>query len=368
MRRRKVFLATVLGALSVLQTVSIGWALAADETVSVVLATAFHVLYALYNFVLSVIFIGYSDDRWHKSFTVHLAALTTTAVLLLSAISILPGALPSEPAQRAMWFTSLGLWIVAFWLAVHTRRGPPLHYPPERVYAAKTLETRTNFTEDNVCGITNASPWGIVMFSYTTAVVMLGFNAESLEIVDLPIVPGNMRATALFSRMREAVRRFRLRKATPGSGWQLAYRILRINARLLAFQVALVVVTAVMYYVPAYFLRELISYLENDPERTDTRWGWVYCIGLFSSNAITYLLTGQLWSLSTTSLQVSMKVQLNTLLYAKTLVRKDIASTAVTSSSVVDADNGKDKKKQDDCGVPGWLYGVMKISCFHIRL
>lgn len=39
-------------------------------------------------------------------------------------------------------------------------------------------------------------------------------------------------------------------------------------------------------------------------------------------------MTGQLWSLSTTAIEARIKVQLNTILYAKTLVRKDIASTA----------------------------------------
>lgn len=353
MRIRKVILAIVLGILAVVQAVSFGWAIAADVSAPEALAATFHGTYALYTFVLSVSFIGYSDDRWHKSLTVHIALLSTTAVLLLIAISILPGFLSEEPAQRIMWFVSLGLWFVAFWLSVHTRRGPPLYFPPERVYAAKTLQAKTNFDEENVCGITNASPWGIMMFSYTTRVVMLGYTAESLEIADLPLVPGNMRATALFTRMREAVRRFRLRKSTPGSGWQLAYRILRVNTKMIMAQLALVTVTAVLYYVPAYFLRQLIDYLDSDPDRTDTRWGWVYCAGLFGFNAVTYLLTGQLWSLSTTNLQVSIKVQLNTLLYAKTLVRKDIASTAV-ASSVTGTDKDKQKsveeKEKDDEG------------------
>lgn len=53
---------------------------------------------------------------------------------------------------------------------------------------------------------------------------------------------------------------------------------------------------------------------------------------------------GQLWSISTTTLQVRMKVQLNTLLYAKTLVRKDVASSSASSS---DKDKDKDKKDGD---------------------
>ena len=43
-----------------------------------------------------------------------------------------------------------------------------------------------------------------------------------------------------------------------------------------------------------------------------------------SQNAV----TGQLWSLSTTTIQVRLRIQLNSILYAKTLVRKDVASNA----------------------------------------
>ena len=49
------------------------------------------------------------------------------------------------------------------------------------------------------------------------------------------------------------------------------------------------------------------------------------------------VVTGQLWSLSTTSLQVRFKVQLNSILFAKTLVRKDVASSA-GSSTTTDAE------------------------------
>ena len=50
-------------------------------------------------------------------------------------------------------------------------------------------------------------------------------------------------------------------------------------------------------------------------------------------------VTGQLWSLSTTSLQVRLKIQLNSVLFAKTLVRKDVASSAPPPPSK--SENGK---------------------------
>ena len=44
------------------------------------------------------------------------------------------------------------------------------------------------------------------------------------------------------------------------------------------------------------------------------------------------LVTGQLWSLATTTIQLRLRTQLNSVLYAKTLVRKDVASSAAPKS------------------------------------
>jgi ABC-type multidrug transport system fused ATPase/permease subunit len=54
------------------------------------------------------------------------------------------------------------------------------------------------------------------------------------------------------------------------------------------------------------------------------------------------LVNGQMWSLSTTTLQVSMRVQLNSVLFAKTLVRKDVASSSSPSDN-----KPKDKNDSD---------------------
>ena len=40
------------------------------------------------------------------------------------------------------------------------------------------------------------------------------------------------------------------------------------------------------------------------------------------------IVSAQLWSLSTATIQVRLRIQLNSILFAKTLVRKDIASSA----------------------------------------
>lgn len=63
---------------------------------------------------------------------------------------------------------------------------------------------------------------------------------------------------------------------------------------------------------------------------------------------------GQLWSIATTSLQVRLRMQLNSILFAKTLVRKDIASSAATSddaekkTKAAEGDDAKEPENSDD--------------------
>jgi hypothetical protein len=46
------------------------------------------------------------------------------------------------------------------------------------------------------------------------------------------------------------------------------------------------------------------------------------------------VVTGQLWSLATTTIQVRLRIQMNSILFAKTLVRKDVASSAPPPAKV----------------------------------
>ena len=122
---------------------------------------------------------------------------------------------------------------------------------------------------------------------------MLGNTAESLEIGDLPIVSADMRAATIFATMRAAMRRWKLRvgswRPAPGSGIELAYRILRVNTPTLVLIVMLAAVSATMFYLPAFFLRRVVYYLEVDSARENRAWGFVYCAGLFVSNAATQI-------------------------------------------------------------------------------
>ncbi|KAJ7501444.1 hypothetical protein B0H11DRAFT_721357 [Mycena galericulata] len=166
---------------------------------------------------------------------------------------------------------------------------------------------------------------------------MLGNTALSLEIGDLPILTADMRATFQYDAMRHAVRTWRLafRNWRPrvGSGAQLAYQLVCVTRGALFALVLLSVASGLSFYLPPFFMSRVLVYLESDPDRLRTGWGWVWVVCLFSYNFALFTLTAQLWSFSTTMLRSRIRTQLNTILFAKTLVRKDIASAAATSPS-----------------------------------
>ena len=151
------------------------------------------------------------------------------------------------------------------------------------------------FWWSNKCifGHVGASPWGALLFSYTTKIVWLGNLDTSLDIGDLPIVPSYIRATVNFAEIKNAMRNVRWQIGSwtpkPGSGWNLGYRLLRLNSSLFLMLLALAAISAALYYTPAIFLRQFISYLEVDGRKEDKGWGWVYVLGLFLSNAATNL-------------------------------------------------------------------------------
>ncbi|KAF7795628.1 hypothetical protein EIP86_006793 [Pleurotus ostreatoroseus] len=349
MRLRKLFITVLSAIILVIQSVSLGWSVVEFDRRSIIIYSL-HVAFALYLLVISARSVKQEYSR-HALSIVHLSVLTTAAVSLLGVTAILPSTpMPVSrltadtiSVPRALWYVVLALYFAVWGLAITTPRGPAYHYPSDRIYSTKTLMAVTSKYRDNVSGALGASVWSILLFSYTTKVVMLGYTSTSLEIGDLPIVPGDMRATHIFASMRVAMRRWKLKirswKPRPGSGWETGYRLIRVNMSALCLLFILASVSALLYYAPAYFLQHLVAYLEVDPARENRGWGWVFCVGLFFSNVAVQL--------------IRMRAQLNSILFAKTLVRKDVASSTGASSSEDDdkaktSGNDTDDKKEEE--------------------
>ena len=117
--------------------------------------------------------------------------------------------------------------------------------------------------------------------------------AESLDIGDLPIVPASMRATYNFSRMRKALRKIKLEifswSPAPGTGWNLIWRLIRLNYVMFLVEFIVVAINAAISFAPAFFLRKFVQYLEVDPDRENKEWGRVYVVGLFFTNVLAFL-------------------------------------------------------------------------------
>ena len=297
-RVRKLLLVALLAAIIIVQGVSLGWAAIEEERTNIAVHSL-HVAFALYALIVAGRSVSQVDSE-HAASMVHLSALTFIASALLFTTAILPSTRlvdisVYEPSTvpLGLFYSTFALYLGSLALAATTPCGPPLHFAPADIYSPKILEKISTRYEDNVCGIVGASVWDTLLFSYTTKVVMLGNTSESLEIGDLPIIPADLRATAIFKTMRGALKRYRLRvrawRPRPGSGIELGWQLLRVNTANLITVVIMAMIVAVLFYSPHYFLQRVVHYLELDPQRENRSWGWVYCCGLFFSNALTQL-------------------------------------------------------------------------------
>ncbi|KAJ9112543.1 hypothetical protein QFC19_000558 [Naganishia cerealis] len=178
-----------------------------------------------------------------------------------------------------------------------------------------------------------------------------------MDLWDLPLAKADMRSMNLFRQIREEygeTQKKRKRRQDRRrwidrlpAGWSLLLKVVKVNRFLFSVQTILAATTAVLYYAPSWFLKELVEYLEAHPDRSDMRWGWVWSFALFASNAIMYIAIGVMWSISSTHLQSRIKLQLCTLLFSKTLVKKDLASgpaekTKTDNQNLQPATHGED--------------------------
>jgi hypothetical protein len=122
-------------------------------------------------------------------------------------------------------------------------------------------------------------------------------------------------------------------------------------------------VTAVMYYLPHYILQKFILYLENDPTRSDPSWGWLLAFALFIANASVFILTGVDYGITTTYLQGKINMQLNSMLFAKTLVKKDVAGGTEKKEDSEKVEGEKKDDDEDDEGVSSKSQIMVRILC-----
>ena len=175
MSLRKLFLSILLGAILILQSVSLGFSIVESARIHIAVY-ALHTAFALYLLVIAGSSVSKTYGT-HVRAIIHLSVLTWIAVMLLGTTAILPSTpFPLAPAPSTLfwsasaagnqgaalgiWYAVLALYVVALVVVVTTPRGPKLHFPSEAIYANKTLMQITSKYEDNVDAIT-----GVFCFS-----------------------------------------------------------------------------------------------------------------------------------------------------------------------------------------------------------
>lgn len=325
----------------------------------------------LATLVLAFWAIGQDETRTHWPSTIHLAAGTLTQFLALGLVATWPTQpFPSKATTVAsvgsqfdfIQALTIALPILHFpplWCALILRRGPPMYLPFDALYPTKITEAVPQGAEcldpdiPNVTAEVQVTVVEWCLFTYASVVIERAKVRDSMEVWDLPILPANMRALFNYLSIKSVYgrRRHRLGKK---EGYNLLLKLAKVNKDLLLAQTALAVITGVGYYAPHYILQWFLVYLERDTERTDMAWGWMLTIGIGVSNTWIYVLSGIIWSISSTLLTGRFRLQLNTLLFAKTLRKKDIAAAGDDVGAVgnvkEEAEKAKLKKKAGDNG------------------
>ncbi|KAJ6516269.1 multidrug resistance-associated ABC transporter [Mycena sanguinolenta] len=334
MKRRKIVICILLATLLSIQVTGHAWLIFHAGQKIAIKVSILDVCYSLYLFCLGITCVHLLER--HSEFMWQLTTLTTLPAVLLLFSAITPDIQTS--ATSPLWFSRsvLSLYVVLSLTTLNTPLGPPLHYPFSAIYPQDTVDSMSSADiTENVTGVVGSSPWSTLYFSYVRKVVLLGARLEDLEIADLPVVPASLRATFNYEMIKKMIQykklSFRFWQPRPGSGAALAYQIFHANFYGITAQAALSAAAALLYYIPPFCLSRLISYLEGDPHREDKAWGWFWVASLFATSAVSNLVRGQLWSLCTTTVKLQMVTQLNALLLAKTLVRRDAASFAPSS-------------------------------------
>lgn len=328
----------------------------------------------LVTVALALKYFRQNKTSTHWLTTWHLFAGLSTQFIILTFLAILPSTpfprapidvvaqallnfsrwdtLKTPPTDAVGILTAIlpALQFFPLWAITCMRRGPPLHMPMEDVYPAKVVESippdakALNPNVPNVSGEAQVTVIEWFMFSYAGAVIDEAKVNDSMDVWDLPTLLSSMRAFPNYLSIKSVYGR---RRASLGKweGYNLLLQLAKVNARLLIAMVILAAITAVGYYVPHKLLQWFLEYLQVDPGRTNAGWGWVLAFGMFISNAVIYILTGLTWSISSTYLQGRFKLQLNTMLFAKTLRRKDVAAGGDDKALVGDVKEEAAKSK-----------------------
>lgn len=281
-----------------------------------------NVAFSLMGFAQYIVFFGLAYVGMECFALNYLLAIMFGLSLLVNTVVYLHP--KSSSSAAPLLATTVMLFAVIF-----KKPGPDLIHRPMYPHRNKVQPSK-------VCQSTNGSIFDTLFFTYATPVVRMGYEMpSSMGIDDLPFVPPYLRGRALFEGIRRTMVFNPLPKHSKNSdvsAMPLFGNILRANKYQVSMLVGLSLLIASLYYTPAIFLKKLLSSIEDNKSRS---WQWYYAMCLFFSSVILSLFSGQVWSFAATQFVGRIRTQLNSLLFAKTLSKKDIS----VASNSEDADD-----------------------------
>lgn len=244
-----------------------------------------------------------------------------------------------EVVSFALTVSSASLSLVAFLLAGSTPRAPAYHFSSPYTYNVSSDSSDAHVA--NVAENIQASFLSVLLFSWVGPVIRDGYRKTQMGLNDLPHLSSSFRTITLFRNFRRSVARsvekHHKKNASndepeehvtrDGLGYapkymnRLLWRLVVINKTAVSLNCLLAFVTALLYYLPAFFLQKVVKFLERSHETADNdkTLGYAYCFGLLLSLVLDTLATSQLWYISNCMLASRMRIQLNSIIFAKTL-------------------------------------------------
>ncbi|TFK32340.1 multidrug resistance-associated ABC transporter [Crucibulum laeve] len=331
MRNRKIVMALTFALTLVPQAVITGISSSHQSLQYFVYST-----FTLWMLIYTMWAINRRHDA-HSNFIICISIIMTIAVLGVGFATIIPSEQSSkqlvlhiQQLDLVVWYLQLGLYFFCCVVAATTPRGPTAHYLIHDIYNSSSCHVEAKIIINTAQSLA-CSMFSFAFFSFTTEIFMLGRSASVLELIHLPILSVQFRSAFNFSKIKQATRNIR-----SNSGFELGYILMRLNWSALWRLQLMAGLTAFMCYAPIFAIQKFLEHLEMDPDRQSLSWGWVYVTAIFFSNSVLVFLNSQLWSLSSNTLRTGLRLQLNTILFAKTLARKDVAS------SISSGDRGED--------------------------
>ncbi|GAA97476.1 hypothetical protein E5Q_04155.1 [Mixia osmundae IAM 14324] len=292
------------------------------------------------------------QEHWRATLHVFVLLSLTTVSIWASILTPTESLVVRSKVELGLLWTETALITVAAWLAGSIDKAP--------LY-------RTESSQDgrpkDVVPLTAAGPLAFISFSWVNPLLKVAKRKPQIDAEDVPYLTPSMRARNLFLGMRASARLSIGGDTRSKAGrteaalqrelgqcplyWnRLMWRLLVVNKELFFAQAILAGITALCYYLPAFFLQKVVHFLEDpadgssgaDTRREQKRYGYAYCLGLFLSLTVLACLNGALWYLCNAVICSRFRLQLNTIVFEKTLRRKDISSG--TASDDTRARNG----------------------------